>query len=308
MSTSKVVLCCLGLLCYFSMAPTFAEIVVESCVLVPVSTIEIPAPEAGLLLRLEAREGASISANRSLGIIDAREEVLLTEISQRELDMATQEQRNDVRVRVAEKTHKLAEAELARAEMANRQLPNTVAGKEVERLRLAVDHSALEVEFAEFERELLGLKIKGLQADLKLAQFRADRHSLRSPINGLVSKLHKHTGEWVDAGEPVIRVVNLEQLRLEGYVPVEAALSGLMGNSVSVEVSLESGRTIRSQGKVTFVSPEAETLNSKVRFWAEVDNHDMRLRPGLVARAVVGSPPNAPSSSDVAETQVNVPH
>ncbi len=34
-------------------------------------------------------------------------------------------------------------------------------------------------------------------------------------------------------------------------------------------------------GRIVLVSPEVDPVNGQVRVWAEIDNHDLRLRPGL---------------------------
>jgi multidrug efflux pump subunit AcrA (membrane-fusion protein) len=35
------------------------------------------------------------------------------------------------------------------------------------------------------------------------------------------------------------------------------------------------------KGRVVFVSPEIDPANSQVRIWAEIDNPQLHLRPGL---------------------------
>ena len=40
-------------------------------------------------------------------------------------------------------------------------------------------------------------------------------------------------------------------------------------------------------GKVTFVSPEVDPVNHQVRVWAEVDNTELVLRPGLAAEMTI---------------------
>jgi len=40
-------------------------------------------------------------------------------------------------------------------------------------------------------------------------------------------------------------------------------------------------------GHIVFVNPEIDPLNSQVRVWAEVENPDLKLRPGMQAALVI---------------------
>ena len=60
----------------------------------------------------------------------------------------------------------------------------------------------------------------------------------------------------------------------------------LHGRSVKLSVELD-GKRVEFPGKVVFVSPEIDPVNGQVRVWAEIDNKDGRLRPGLPAKMVV---------------------
>jgi macrolide-specific efflux system membrane fusion protein len=52
-------------------------------------------------------------------------------------------------------------------------------------------------------------------------------------------------------------------------------------------VTLPGEKPTTFRGTVTFVSPEVNPINRQVRVWAEFDNADGRLRPGLAARLTV---------------------
>ncbi|TWT96131.1 multidrug resistance protein MdtN [Botrimarina colliarenosi] len=282
-------------LCLSSASLEAAEVSVASSILTVSETVKVPAPEAGVLRELSIHEGARVRRGDRIGEVDAREQQLTAEVIEQDLLLAQRESESDVRVRLAEKENKVAEAELIRATSINAELPNTVSIKEVDRLRLAMERTELEIEFARFERDLLGAKLKRIEADLRLAQHRVERMSVTAPIAGVVAEVYRHSGEWVDAGEPLARLVRVDRLRAEGYVGIDDALLGLVNRPVTVEADLPSGETLRATGRVVFVSPEAEPVDSKVRFWAEIDNRAMRLRPGLTARVVIL---DAPIESD----------
>jgi macrolide-specific efflux system membrane fusion protein len=56
---------------------------------------------------------------------------------------------------------------------------------------------------------------------------------------------------------------------------------------VRIEVPLPGQPPVQVDGRVVFVSPEVQPVNSQVRFWAEFDNENLRLRPGLTASLTI---------------------
>lgn len=262
---------------------TATAIEVPSAILSASSAVDAPAPESGILERLGVREGALVRAGENLGEIEGSEQRLALAQAEGDLALALREAESDVRVRLADKEHQLAKVELQRAVSVNNDIPNTVSAKEVDRLRLAVDRTALEIEHAGLERSLLALKVKRTQADVALARMRIARLAIVAPAPGIVAELHLHAGEWADKGELVARIVRVDRLRAEGFLNVRDALLGLVGRSVRVTAELGGGRKSEATGRIAFVSPEADPVNSQVRFWAEIENPGLVLRPGLSA-------------------------
>lgn len=251
--------------------------------------VQVPAPQAGVLSDLRAYEGMRLERDAVVAGVDAREQEFQAEVIRQDLSVARRESESDVRIRLAEKENRVAEAEWRRATSVNSELPNTVSAKEVDRLRLAFERTDLEIEHARFEKDLLAAKLKRIEADLNLAEHRVDRMRIVSPIAGVVAEVHRQAGEWIDVGEPIVRVVRVNRLRVEGYVGISEATEGLVGRPVTVTTHLPNGEALTATGRMVFVSPEAEPVDAKVRFWAEVDNSSMRLRPGLTASVVIHS-------------------
>ena len=94
-------------------------------------------------------------------------------------------------------------------------------------------------------------------------------------------------GEWVQAGETVVHVVQMDVLRAEGslnvseYVPYE-----IIGKPVTVEVELDRGRTMTFPGKIVFVDPMIRpngTYIVRAEVENRVENGQWILRPGMTA-------------------------
>ena len=72
----------------------------------------------------------------------------------------------------------------------------------------------------------------------------------------------------------------MDRLRAEGFIDANDASDKLNGSRVTLRLPASVKTEAKYVGKIVFVSPEVE-LDGKVRIWAEIDNRDLLLRPGL---------------------------
>jgi len=163
----------------------------------------------------------------------------------------------------------------------------------VQQQRAALQRLELQLEESRSDREDAQLQLENLQTTLDIAQARLDRRRLTSPFDGVVVEHLKQPGEWCEAGEAVVRVLQLNPLHIEGFAAADVAGSLKPGLKVHAQV-LTSATTPGSQptavksefppvmleGRLIFISPEVDALNRQVRIRAEVANPELCLRPG----------------------------
>jgi RND family efflux transporter MFP subunit len=126
-------------------------------------------------------------------------------------------------------------------------------------------------------------------AELNLARRTLEEHTIVAPFDGIVTERMKNPGESVRAGEPVVKLGNLAKLRAYCYVPLEYAYRVKEGQVVEFQPRLAGNRHTplaiekkRFRGKLTFVDPQIQAIaETAVRVYAEFDNKDFELRPGL---------------------------
>ena len=111
------------------------------------------------------------------------------------------------------KEHELAQVELERAHKVNEGFANSVSAKEIDRLKLSVERTRLEIEFAQFEQSQNAQKMKRIEADLRLAQHQLELRKILAPIAGMIVHVEKRKGEWVNRGDLVARIVRVNRLR-----------------------------------------------------------------------------------------------
>ncbi len=261
---------------------------------------------------------ASKKATESVGVEIAeaamQESDQLIEQAQVELQVAQKMAASDVAVRISQAAESLATDELSRTLDSQREFSGSVSELEVIRKRHAVNKSRLDVEQAQHELSLQSLKMTGRRAYLEqntiagtrlklerqdattahgisiltasradaalnVAREKLDRRRIVSPLSGIVVERLKHQGEWVEAGQPVLRLIQLDRLYVEGYVKTDQIELTDRGRPVSVTTASPDGELI-ARGRIVFVSPEVDSVNGQVLIKAEVSNPKLLLRPG----------------------------
>jgi macrolide-specific efflux system membrane fusion protein len=263
------------------------ELRVENVLLTLIEQVELPAKEPGALAQLEVREGDVVEPGQSVATIEDNEALVAVNKAERELAIARTKAENDVPVRFARKAHEVAASEYRRAQEAVEKFHKSISATEMDQLRLTTEKALLEIEQADLEQSIARLSVRQKETELESAQIKLNRHRLAAPFAGMVVQIKRHRGEWVNPGDSVLRLVRLDRLRVEAFVSARAFAAHLQGRRVTLIVdSPHTGKT-RCEGNVVFVSPEVNPVNGQVRLWAEVDNQDLRLRPGQPATLVI---------------------
>lgn len=126
-------------------------------------------------------------------------------------------------------------------------------------------------------------------AKLASAARAAEEHIIRAPFPGIIIDEFKHEGESVQANEAVCKLGNLDKVRVWAYIPVEYSYRVTVGTEIEIQTRLDPrGKHLidqkRFRGVVTFVDPSLQAIGETgVRVYAEIDNPDHELRPGLKA-------------------------
>jgi multidrug efflux pump subunit AcrA (membrane-fusion protein) len=263
-------------------APALAtdDVQVHSVLVKLSEQVEVPARVAGVLEKISVREGDMIAEAAPLAQIEDADAKLEKRRAQIELAGASKQADSDVKVRYAKKSLEVAEAELRRALDSQRRLAQSVSESELDRLRLLAQKSSLEIEQAKLELELARSERDLKENDLQVAEHDITQRRVTAPLAGFVAQVNRHAGEWVQPGQTILRILRLDRLRAEGLVSSQAVATNIKGRKVTLTVELD-GRKVEFPGEVVFVSPEIDPVNGQVRIWAEIDNANLQLRPGL---------------------------
>lgn len=265
------------------------EVTVGSVLVTLIEESDVPALQPGQIVEISVQEGESIEAGEILARLSNKEATLRVQQAEIELDSARQLAENDVQIRLRRETADVAATELRRAGESQQRHPKSVSATEMDLLRLNASRAVLEIEEAEREldtaRQLARLK----ENELRIAEHQLSEREIVAPISGVVVRITPRKGEWVEPGNIVARIVRLDHLRAEGYLPSDQFRDWMKTARVELRIDLPTNKGVTFDGKMVFVSPEVNPINGHVRFRAEIENVDQRLKPGLSAELTIHS-------------------
>ncbi len=262
-----------------------------NCYVTQIEEVEVPAQEAGVLVKVEVREGDAVATGHLLAQIDDIEPRMQQRVAQFELQVAREEASSDINVRYAQATEAVARQEWHQAVEANKKVAGAVPEAEVRRLVLKQNEAALSIEQADMRRRIAALEVKVSEAKVEAAAVGIERRRIVAPLDALVVKVHHHEGEWVQPGVPMVHLIKLDRLWVEGslkarqYTPAE-----VHGRPVVVKVALARGREESFPGKIVFVKPTVEaddTFLVRAEIANRQDNGFWLLSPGMPAEMTV---------------------
>jgi macrolide-specific efflux system membrane fusion protein len=212
---------------------------------------------------------------------------------------------DDIEVRYAQASLGVADAELSQSEDINRRSPGTVSVAELRRLKLTRERAALQIDRSQLDVKVANLTAEVEKTAVAAAEDSIERRQIVAPFEGLVLDLLSHEAEWVNAGEPVLRMVRLDRLRVEGFFHMhQYNPEEMVHRPVTVELERARGEIVRLPGKVVFISPVVQAGDT-YRVRAEVKNRIQEnywlLGPGMTAAMTIHiHDPPAAATADAA--------
>jgi len=251
----------------------------------------IPAMEAGVLTQFSMHEGAHVTQGEILAIVDDREANARLKIAKYAEKAARKLAEQDIEERYAMEAAKVAKAKWEKALDSNRQYKGAVVDGEILVLKLDFRRSELQIEKAANDRIMASYDVKTKTAEREAAEMALDWRTIRAPFNGDVVKTFVHQSEWVQPGEPILKLVRFDKLYVEGHLLAkDYDRSEILGRPVTVEVIKARGRKVTVPGKIVHVD---QMLQGRGRYTvrAEVDNelinNSWLLQPGGTVRMTI---------------------
>jgi len=132
---------------------------------------------------------------------------------------------------------------------------------------------------------------KASEAALAVSKLDLERSRVRAPFAGAVAARLASAGDYVGVGAPIVRLVQMDPLRLRLDVPERDAALVAVGQTVRV---ITEGDTNRVSGLLARLAPSIRDTDRMLAVEADVPNPG-HMRAGLFARAQIVIDPAQPA-------------
>ncbi|ABM62752.1 efflux transporter, RND family, MFP subunit [Halorhodospira halophila SL1] len=147
------------------------------------------------------------------------------------------------------------------------------------------DHiSEDELDNAEAELEAREEELASALAQLRRAERDLERTRIRAVVSGAVDERHISAGDYVNAGDAVFQLINLDRLKVR--LPVSESLAPRVDSGTELILSSRSGLRPDLKTTVSDLRPGIRDATRSLQLIAEVDNPG-GWRPGASAEAEV---------------------
>lgn len=125
------------------------------------------------------------------------------------------------------------------------------------------------------------LRLASLQYEI--AQEAVLLRKIRAPISGIVVERNNEIGEMVAVGEPMFRVVDINQIYVRLFLTVEDARRFPVGRAVLLTFPELGSDSPTLDGVVDFIDPRVDSASGLLQVKILADNVDHQVKPGLRA-------------------------
>jgi RND family efflux transporter MFP subunit len=186
-----------------------------------------------------------------------------------------------IQLNAAEATHRESEA---RYQQAKKDLARikTLFAKEL--------ITQKEYDDAVTQEAALALRLAQLESALLQVKDRLKKTRVVAPFDGWVIKEFTEVGQWIQAGGPIVELVDLSRVQVE--VPLPERYVGEINVGASVTATFDGIPGFQAKGKVFSVLAQADRNSRTFPIKVELPNADLKIKSGLVSRVIlqVGAP------------------
>lgn len=154
--------------------------------------------------------------------------------------------------------------------------------------RARADGAASQVEAAR-------ARVAGAQAQIPEAELTLDDTLLRAPMDGVVIKRRIEVGSLAGAGTVAFVLADIQSVKAVFGVPDLVVAELRLGQPITLTSAALPDTAFN--GRTTAISPSADPASRVFDIEVTIDNPHHRLRPGMIASAIVGGGAAAPAQT-----------
>jgi len=234
--------------------------------------VELASPEAGILSKTEVKLGDEVEAGTLLASMLDIDAQIKVEAALAELSVAETQAASEAEIVAAVHTVGVSKAEYETSLNIRKKNPDAISDTQVRRDELQWRKAIAQEGVARMEHEMHGKTVGVKKAQWKAAKNELDKRQIKASVNGVIEDIYKDEGEWCPLGERLIRVVQMDSLRVVGFVPAKQGhQDDVIGRQVDVAILLPNReKPEHLTGVIDFASPVV--ANNEYRIHVDIDN------------------------------------
>ena len=238
-----------------------------NCLIEPYVIVKVNSAVSGLLDTVLVDRGDLVKKGQVLARLESSAEKAAIEVLRARATLEATMKANQARLALSVRSNERAEG------MFQKSLIPADKMDEARTTKLLAEMAVVE---AADNRRLAELELQHALAEL-------ERRTIRSPVNGVVMERLQTAGEFATVGsspvEPIMRVAQLDPLRVEVFVPVAMLGEMAVGKKAEVIPQAPVGGTYTA--RVTVVNRVIDAASGTFGVRLELPNRDNRLPAGL---------------------------
>lgn len=156
---------------------------------------------------------------------------------------------------------------------------------DAERLAKSSNLSANEVKSLAARERINIAGVERFRAAQKRQEAQLERHSLRAPFSGIVSRKQVEQGEWITPGQAVMELVATENLLIEFQAPQD--IFSRLGKVSEIYTTFDALPNEKMTARIDTVIPIVNPTTRTFTIRTALDKANARLAPGMSASAVL---------------------
>jgi len=131
-------------------------------------------------------------------------------------------------------------------------------------------------------------RLDRVRAEVESLNVAIGKKSIRAPFSGRLGIRQVNLGQFIEPGDPIVRLESLDRLFADFKLPQQALPRVSVGQSVLGLVDAWPGEEF--QGEIAAIEPSVDAATRNISLRAAISNADARLRPGMFATIGVALP------------------
>lgn len=258
----------------------------------PFQEIEVHAKVAGYVKQIMVDVGDRVKGGQTLAVLEVPEmsdDVARANAAHKRTEADVEHSRDELTR--AQAAHDAAHLIYQRLFDVSKQRPNLVAMQEIDDAKAKDLAAEAGVSAAKSALAAAQQSVEVSQVDQQRTNTMLAYSKITAPFTGVISKRYADTGAMIQAGTssqtqamPLVRLSQIDMLRLILPVPEEIVAHIRLGNAVEIRVPSLNRTFI---GKVARFSDAVSTATRTMQTEVDVPNNNLTLVPGMYAEAVL---------------------